>query len=262
MTQVPQLRVENRGAQRWMIADNPARLNAYTAAMWQALPGLIHEAEEDPSVRVLILTGAGEKAFSAGADISEFDTQRSGEQARRYDDFNNSAFGSLANCSKPTIAMIHGICFGGGLELAICCDMRLAAETARFSIPAAKLGIGYNARWIKPLLSVVSPATAKEMLFTARHYDAGAALRIGLVNAVYPAAQLAEATQDVANELATNAPLSIRAAKAAIDALAHPSKGVDLTDIDALVHACFESDDYAEGRRAFAEKRKPAFKGR
>jgi enoyl-CoA hydratase/carnithine racemase len=261
VTQVPQLRIEDHGAQRWIIADNPARLNAYTAAMWQTLPALLRDAESNPAVRVVILTGAGETAFSAGADITEFDKQRSGEQARRYDDFNNSAFAALANCAKPTIAMVHGICFGGGLELAICCDMRLAADTARFSIPAARLGIGYTARWIKPLLSVVSPAVAKEILFTARRYDAQAALRIGLVNAVHPARGLAEATRALAEELAANAPLSIRAAKAAINALAHPSDGVDLTAIDALVHACFESEDYAEGRLAFAEKRKPAFKG-
>jgi enoyl-CoA hydratase len=244
-----------------IIADNPARLNAYTRDMWEALPRLIHEAEADPAVRVIVLRGAGTKAFSAGADISEFEGNRTGAEARRYDEINHEAFEAVGRATKPTIAMVYGYCFGGGCELAICCDMRWVADDAVFSIPAAKLSIGYNPRWIRPMLSVVTAAKAKEMLFTGRRYSAADALAMGFANAVVPAAELEAATRKVAEEMAINAPLSIRAAKEAVDELvAHPEKP-DLARLDQFVEACFESEDYAEGRRAFMEKRKPRFRG-
>jgi enoyl-CoA hydratase/carnithine racemase len=261
-TSPPCLRTETAGGIRWIIADSPARLNSYTRAMWEALPVLVREAEADPAVRVLVLRGAGSKAFSAGADISEFESNRTGDAARRYDEINHQAFETLARSEKPTIAMIHGYCFGGGCELAICCDLRLAADDALFSIPSAKLSIGYNPRWIRPMLSVMSPARAKEMLFTGRRYPAGEALAMGMVNKVVPPADLERETVELAAEIAANAPLSIRAAKASIDEMvAHPETA-DMARLDRLVEACFESEDYAEGRRAFREKRKPVFRGR
>ena len=267
MTALPQIRVETQdlpggGAIRWLIGDNQGRLNAWNQAMWRALPGLLRAAEADADVRVIVLTGAGDQAFSAGADISEFDGEAPRVQAARHNDFDNSAFGALIACGKPVIAMIHGICFGGGCELALCCDFRVAAATARFAIPAARLGVGYNARWIPPLINVVGPAKAKEILMTARRYDAAAALRMGLVGEVVPAAQLRAATEKLAMELAANAPLSMRAAKLCVDALAHPDGAVDMARLDAAVLACFESEDFGEGKRAFAEKRAPVFKGR
>lgn len=262
MTFIAQIRTATHGDVRWLIADNPGRLNAYTRAMWEALPGLLADAARDDDIRVIVLTGAGEKAFSAGADISEFDSERTGDQARRYDDFNTSAFGALIACPKPVIAMVNGLAFGGGCELAACCDFRIAASHATFSIPAARLGIGYNARWIKPLLALVSPAKAKEMLMTARRYDAAAALAMGLVNEVVPMERLEATTLALAGELAANAPLSVRAAKFCVDGLAHPDGAVDVTRLDAAVRACFDSADYAEGRRAFMEKRTPRFSGR
>ena len=255
-------RTETTGTTRWIVADNRDRLNAYTTAMWVELPGLIRAAEQDARIRVIVLTGAGERAFSAGADITEFDKIDPHEQARRNDNNDYSAFGVLAACSKPTIAMIHGICYGGGCELAVCCDFRIAATTAAFCIPPARLGIGYNARWIRPLLQVVSGAVAKDMLFTGRRYDAQAALRIGLVGEVVAPADLRGAAEALAATLAENAPLSILAAKRAIEALSHPDGAVDMAALDALVHACFASQDYAEGRRAFKEKRRPRFEGR
>jgi len=260
--QPPTLRSLIDGGICTIVADNPARLNAYTRDMWEALPRLIREAESNPAVRVIVLRGAGTKAFSAGADISEFEGNRTGAEARRYDEINHEAFEAVGRASKPTIAMVHGYCFGGGCELAICCDMRWASDDAIFSIPAAKLSIGYNPRWIRPMLAVMSAAKAKEMLFTGRRYSAGDALAMGMVNAVVPSAELEAATRKVANEMAINAPLSIRAAKESIDELFDHPEHPDLARLDRFVEACFESEDYAEGRRAFMEKRKPQFKGR
>ncbi len=262
MTPIAQIRTDSQGGVRWLIADNPARLNAYTSAMWGALPGLLAAAVADPAVRVIVLTGAGEKAFSAGADISEFETARSGEAAKTYDTLNNDAFAALMACPKPVIAMVNGLAFGGGCELVICCDFQIAAAHAVFSIPAAKLGIGYNPRWIKPLLSAVSARVAKEMLLTGRRYDAAQALAMGLVGQVVPAAALRPAVEALAGELAANAPLSLRAAKRSIDALVHPDGAVDMAALDRDVDACFASADYAEGRRSFMAKRKPRFEGR
>ena len=258
----PQLRIEDRGNIRWLIVDNPSRLNAFTMAMWAALPRLIREAEEDPDVRVIVLTGAGEKAFSAGADISEFETGRTAEKAAEYDALNNAAFEAVARCAKPTIAAIRGYCMGGGLELAVCCDLRVASDTAQFSVPAAKLGIGYNPRWIRPLLAVVSPARARELLYTGRRFNADEALAMGLVNSVHRSEALTEAATALASEIAANAPLSILAAKRAIDEFTLRPENPDIAALDRYVDACFQSEDYIEGRRAFMAKRKPVFRGR
>jgi enoyl-CoA hydratase/carnithine racemase len=258
----PALRLERSGPIAFIIADNPARMNALTAAMWRALPGLLAEAEADPQVRVIVLRGAGERAFSAGADISEFESVRSGDKASEYDALNDAAFTALSRCQKPTIAMIHGFCLGGGLGLALCTDIRLADEKAEFAIPAARLGIGYNARWVRPLLAAVPPSRAKEMLFTARRIKTAEAVAMGLVNDVIPAAELEPRTRALADEIAANAPLTVKAAKQVIDELVrHPEKP-DMAALDAAVTACFTSEDYAEGRRAFLEKRKPRFEGR
>ena len=259
---VATLRTTTADGIRYIVADNQARLNAYTRDMWEALPRLVREAEADAEVRVIVLRGAGTKAFSAGADISEFESNRTGDEARRYDEINHEAFESVSHSSKPTIAMVHGYCFGGGCELAICCDMRWAAEDAIFSIPSSKLSIGYNPRWIRPMLSVVTPAKAKEMLFTGRRYSASEALAMGLANAVVAGTALEAETRKVALEMAANAPLSIRAAKASVDELvAHPEHP-DMATLDGLVEACFNSEDYKEGQTAFMEKRKPVFRGR
>jgi enoyl-CoA hydratase/carnithine racemase len=258
----PSLRLDRDGEIGFLVADNPARMNALTAAMWAALPGLIAAAEGDPAIRVIVLRGAGERAFSAGADISEFETARSGDSAAAYDALNDAAFTSLSQCPKPVIAMIHGFCLGGGLGLALCGDIRLADDKAEFAIPAAKLGIGYNARWVRPLLAAVPPSRAKEMLFTGRRFSAGEAAAVGLVNAIVPASQLEARTRALAQEIAANAPLTVRAAKHTIDELVRHPETPDTRMLDAAVAACFASEDYAEGRRAFLEKRKPRFQGR
>jgi enoyl-CoA hydratase/carnithine racemase len=258
----PSLQLTRDGHIAFIVADNPARMNALTAAMWRALPGLLEQAQADPEVRVIVLRGSGERAFSAGADISEFETARSGDKAAEYDALNHAAFMALSGCAKPTISMIHGFCLGGGLALALCTDMRLADEKAEFAIPAAKLGIGYNARWVRPLLAALPPSRAKEMLFTGRRFKVAEADAMGLVNVVVPAAELEARTRALAGEIAANAPLTIKAAKQVIDELTLRPENPDMAALDAAVTTCFESDDYAEGRRAFLEKRKPRFQGR
>jgi len=256
------LRFESDGDIAFIIADNPARMNAFTAAMWEAMPARIAEAERDDKVRVIVLRGAGERAFSAGADISEFDTARSGDKAAAYDALSDAAFTALTRCAKPIIAMIHGFCLGGGLSVALCADIRFADDRAEFAIPAAKLGLGYNARWVRPLLAAVPPSRAKEMLFTAGRFKVAEAAAMGLVSRVVPAPELDGATRALASEIAANAPLTVRAAKRTIDELVRHPESPDIAALDAAVAACFASEDYAEGRRAFLEKRKPGFQGR
>ncbi len=258
----PMLRYAKDGAIGWITADNPARMNALTAAMWQALPGAVDAAVQDPEVRVVLLRGAGDKAFSAGADISEFESARTGDAAKVYDALNDAAFNALIGCPKPTIAMIHGFCLGGGLGLALCCDMRIADETSQFAIPAAKLGIGYNARWVRPILAAIPAPRAKELLFTGRRFRSADAEAMGLVSQLVPKAELAATVKALAEEIAGNAPLSVAAAKRIIDEISRHPEHPDMSGLDAAVAACFESEDYAEGRRAFLAKRKPEFKGR
>lgn len=249
------------GAVATLSLSNPARLNAMTAAMWAAIPGRIAAAEANPVVRVIVIRGAGERAFSAGADISEFTESRSGAAAARYNDLNDAAFAALERATKPTIAMIHGSCLGGGLAIAACCDLRWADTAAQFSIPAARLGIGYDPRWIKPLLRILTPPRVKELLFTARRWSAAEALAVGLVNRIAEPDTLASEVASLAADIAANAPLTLRAAKVSVDALARKPETADLAALDAYIAACFDSEDYAEGCRAFMEKRKPAFRG-
>ena len=259
---VPTLELVIEGSLAWIVADNQERMNALTAAMWEAVPRLVAKAEAHAGVRVVVLRGAGERAFSAGADITEFESARTGENAKAYDRLNHDAFTAISSAHKPTIAMIHGFCLGGGLGLAAACDLRLAGDTAQFAIPAAKLGLGYNPRWVRPLLALAAPARVKELLLTGRRFSASEAERMGLVNRVVGADRLEAETRALALEIAANAPLTVRAAKQAVDELWRHPEHPDTRALDAAVEACFHSEDYAEGRRAFLDKRKPRFEGR
>lgn len=257
----PDIRYEKDGRIAWLTLYNPTRLNALTADMWRALPDRIAMAVSDLDVRVVVLRGSGSQSFSAGADISEFESARTGDAATHYDTLNDQAFTALTACSKPVIAMIHGFCLGGGLGIALSCDIRIADDASQFAIPAAKLGIGYNPRWIRPILAAVPPARAKELLFTGRRFRSAEAEDMGLVSRLVPSSDLEVATRALADEIAANAPLSVGAAKLVIDEIARHPETPDMAKLDAAVARCFASSDYVEGRRAFLEKRKPRFEG-
>lgn len=247
----------------WLIFNNPERHNAVSLEMWEAAIGIIADFRSDPEVRVVVVRGAGEKSFVSGADISKFDDERAQEAAvKRYEDATEGTYRALRAIDKPTIAMVQGYCIGGGANLAVCCDLRICSETAKFAIPAAKLGLGYGYARIRRLLEVVRPPFAKEIFFTARQFDAEEAKTMGLANRVVPQAELETYVTDYARTIADNAPLTVTAIKQIVAEALKDDADRDLALCDRLVKVCFDSEDYAEGRRAFAEKRKPVFKGR
>jgi enoyl-CoA hydratase len=255
----PYMKAWREGAVGHVMLNRPDRRNALNRDMWAALPGLIESLDGHPATRVLVIRGAGSEAFAAGADIAEFTAERSTpERVRDYEALNGKAFAALRNTAKPVIAMIQGFCIGGGLALALASDLRVAADNAVFALPPARLGLAYPREGLRDLLHAVSPAFAKEMLFTARRYTAEEALRGGLVHRVVHAEHLDRETAELSAQISDNAPLTIKASKRAIDALSG-RKVVD--DLEALAAACFASQDYAEGQHAFLEKRKPRFTG-
>ena len=231
--------------------------------MWEDLTASLEDCERDPSVRVVVLQGDGRKAFTAGADISEFRERRTGSTAtREYENIVDKALIALAAVPCPVVAHIHGVCMGGGLELALACDLRFASRTARFRMPAARLGLGYGSTSIDRLVKIVGPATAAELCFSARTFDGVESERLGLVHQAWDEEVLDERAGAVVATIASNAPLTIRAAKLAIRASTGGERAPTRGEVDQAIAACFSSADYVEGRAAFAEKRSPIFTGK
>jgi enoyl-CoA hydratase/carnithine racemase len=243
--------------------NNPEKRNAMSLDMWEGLGSALIELRDDPEVRVVIMVGAGDKAFVSGADISQFEkTRHNAEASEEYSKKSAAQRALLADYPKPTIACIRGFCLGGGMQVAMLADIRIASENSQFGIPAAKLGIAYGYDGLKHLVSLVGPSWARLIMYTGMRIDSAEGLRIGLVDRVVPDTELWNATSEIARTISGNAPLAIKAAKITI---AQILKDPDTRDMDAIKQigtACMDSEDFREGRRAFMEKRKPQFKGR
>jgi enoyl-CoA hydratase len=248
----------------WVIFNQPEKRNAVSLEMWERMPALVKEIEADPELRVVVLRGAGDRAFVSGADISQFKERRRNQaDQEEYARISGHGHQALARLEKPLLAMIHGYCVGGGVAVALTADLRIAADDARFGIPAARLGLGYNWPGVEKLMALVGPSTAKEIFFTARtDFSAEDALRWGLVNRVVPKAELETFTREYARRIGENAPLTVRTAKQTVGEMLRPAADRDLGKLDRMVAECFDSQDYQEGVAAFSEKRRPRFQGR
>ena len=254
---------EKNGTVGTMIFNNPKRFNAVSLEMWQGVVEILEGLASDDDIRVVVVTGAGVKAFVSGADISKFEDERSSQAAiENYAIAVDRAYDGLQNFPKPTIAMINGYCIGGGLGIAVSCDLRICTDNARFAVPAAKLGLGYGYSHIRKLTNVVGPSFAKEIFFTARQFNAQEACEMKLVNRVVPASLLRAFVDDYAQTIAANAPLTVAQVKYTIGEIVKDPADRDLAKCAAMVKACFDSEDFIEGRQAFMEKRPPAFKAR
>jgi len=263
MAQTDKMLSRKEGHVGYVIFNNPVRRNAVSLEMWEATARILDDFSKDNDVHVVVLTGAGDKAFVSGADISRFENERANEEAiARYNQTVERANAAIYDYPKPTIAMIRGFCIGGGVGLALCCDLRICSDDSRFAVPAAKLGLGYAFHGLKKLVDVVGPSFAKEIFYTARQFDAEEARAMGLVNRVVKAAELEAYVKQYADTIGENAPMTIATTKFIIGEVVKDESKRDLAKCAAMVKKCFESDDYTEGRRAFMEKRTPVFTGR
>jgi len=250
------------GGVGYVVFNNPERHNAMSLDMWAETGRIMDEFKNDDALRVVVLTGAGTKAFVSGADISRFGAERSNEEAvAHYNATVEKASLALYSYPKPTIAMIRGYCIGGGLGIAMCCDLRIAADHSTFAVPAAKLGLGYGHLGVKRLMDVVGPSFTKEIFYTARQFKSDEAVTMGVINRVVPDAELESYVKKYAETIAGNAPLTIKALKTVVGELVKDESKRDVKSMEAVVNACFKSNDYIEGRNAFMEKRKPVFTG-
>ncbi len=244
----------------WMTFNNPDRRNAMSLEMWEAVAEIMVDFQADENIRVVVMQGAGDKAFVSGADISQFEKERADAAAsERYAQRSEAGRKAIREFDRPIIAMIRGFCMGGGLGIAMSADLRFAAEGSTFGIPAARLSIAYTGENIVNLYNLVGPSRAKDILYSARRFPAEEALTMGLINRVFAADQLEAETRAYCDTLAENAPLSIKAHKVILGELS--KKQPDYSKIDAVAETCFNSADYKEGRTAFMEKRKPVWKG-
>lgn len=247
----------------WVIFSNPAKFNAVSQDMWMALPKAIAAFDADPEVRMIVIAGDGDKAFISGADISQFEKARDSAEAQAvYNRAVVDAYEAPGSCSKPVLAKIRGICMGGGLGLAAACDVRIASADAVFRMPAARLGLGYNYTGITRFVQLLGAANTSDIFFSARKFDAADALAMGFLNRVVPVADLDREVAAYCALLAENAPLTMTAAKFAIRQTGLDPAARNMKQFERLLDACFNSDDYREGRRAFMEKRKPRFQGK
>jgi enoyl-CoA hydratase len=257
------LLAEVEGPTARLTFNDPARHNVLSLAVQEAIPPIVEAWERHDEVRVIVMTGAGGRAFIAGADIAEFGARRTAPEDRAdYDRRTGAAWRCWRNVTKPIIAMIDGYCIGGGVLMALQADIRICSDVSTFAIPAARLGLGYGFGGVAALMRVVNPAVASELLFSARRLSAAEAATAGLVNRVVPVAQLHAAVDELAAQIAGNAPLTVRACKSAIRIASEGGAHPDTAEVDALVEACFRSEDYLEGQAAFLAKREPDFRGR
>ena len=262
VTQTTKILSRKEAGVGYLIFNNPERHNAMSLDMWDGTWRVLQDFERDSNVRVVVLMGAGDKSFISGADISEFEKLRSSQElVAKYNEISDKALTGIYDFPKPTIAMIRGYCIGGGLGLAVCTDMRICSDNSKFGVPAAKLGLGYPYVGVKRLVDLVGPSFSKEVFFTARQFSAQEAGAMGLVNRVVPAAELESYVKNYAETISGNAPLTVKAVKVTIGEAVKEDSQRNIALTDELVQACYDSNDYKEGRRAFMEKRKPVFTG-
>jgi enoyl-CoA hydratase/carnithine racemase len=262
VTKTEKMLRRKEGRVGYVIFNNPERHNAVSLEMWAATSRILDDFAKDDDIRVVVITGAGGKAFISGADISKFESERASKDAQKvYSDTVEQAQVSIQDYPKPTIAMIRGYCIGGGLGLAMCCDLRICSDNSKFAVPAAKLGLGYGYVALRRLINVVGPSFAKEIFFTARQFDTEEARVMGLVNRVVPEAELEGYVKNYADVMANNAPLTVKAVKYTVNEAMKDESQRNIKRSAEMVEACFASNDFIEGRTAFMQKRKPAFTG-
>jgi enoyl-CoA hydratase/carnithine racemase len=251
------------GAVATVLFSNPPKLNAMTYDMWRAVPKALAALDADPAVRAIVLAGAGDKAFVSGADISQFEKLRGTAEAQaEYNRAVEEGYNAPMRCSKPVIARIRGVCIGGGLGLAAACDLRICSDDAVFRMPAARLGLGYSPEGVRRFMNVLGAANAMDIFVSARKFDAAEALRMGFVSRVVPPPALEATVAEYCAMVAENAPLTVAAAKFAVQQWLKDAPERNLEKAKQMVDACFASEDHKEGRSAFMEKRKPVFQGR
>jgi len=258
-----ELKTSILGGVATVLFSNLPKMNAMTFDMWEAVPKIFAELDADPAVRLIVCAGDGEKAFISGADISQFEKLRGTVEAQIvYNKAVENAYQAPMGCTKPVLARVRGICIGGGLGFAAACDLRICSEDSVFRMPAARLGLGYSPAGVRRFMNVLGASNTTDIFMSARKFDAKEALRMGFVSKVVPAAELEKEVAAYCKMVAENAPLTVAAAKYAVQQWMKDEKDRDLARAMKMVEACFASDDHKEGRKAFMEKRTPEFKGR